>query len=90
MLQSQTKVARISYMTQETFTLARTSPITGNLNEVEIPMSIEAYALGMQAWKRGALIQDAFPTLKADIREFIMSGITPKEWDEMFADEEDF
>lgn len=77
-------------MTQETFTLARTSPITGNLNEIEIPMSIEAYALGMQAWKRGALIQDAFPTLAADIREFIMSGISPKEWDELFTNEEDF
>jgi len=77
-------------MTNETFTLARTSPITGNLNEVEIPMSIEAYALGMAQWRRGALIQDAFPTLKAEIREFIMSGITPKEWDELFTDEEDF
>ena len=77
-------------MTNETFTLARTSPITGNINQLEIPLSIEAYALGMQAWKRGELIQNAFPTLAADIREFIMSGITPKEWDEMFADEEDF
>ena len=77
-------------MTNETFTLARTSPITGNINQLEIPLSIEAYALGMQAWKRGELIQNAFPTLKADIREFIMSGISPKEWDELFTDEEDF
>ena len=68
----------------ETFILARVSPITGNLNEVEIPMSIEAYALAMRAWKKGALIQDAFPTLPAPIREFIMSGITPQEWDDMF------
>jgi len=77
-------------MTNETFTLVRTSPITNKQNQLEIPMSIEAYALGMAQWRRGALIQDAFPTLAADIREFIMSGITPKEWDDMFADEEDF
>jgi hypothetical protein len=92
MLQSHAKVARIRSMIRvefnsnmnETFTLARVSPITGNLNEVEIPMTIEAYALGMRAWKKGALIQDAFPTLPAPIREFIMSGITPQEWDDMF------
>jgi hypothetical protein len=92
MLQSHAKVARIRSMIRvefnsnmnETFILARVSPITGNLNEVEIPMSIEAYALGMRAWKKGALIQDAFPTLPAPIREFIMSGITPQEWDDMF------
>ena len=68
----------------ETFTLGRTSSATGNYNTMEIPMSIEAYALGMQAWKRGELIQNAFPTLSADVREFIMSGITPQEWDDMF------
>ena len=92
MLQSHAKVARIRSMIRvefnsnmnETFILARVSPITGNLNEVEIPMTIEAYALGMRAWKKGALIQDAFPTLPAPIREFIMSGITPQEWDDMF------
>jgi len=77
-------------MTNETFTLGRTSSATGDYNTLEIPLSIEAYALGMQAWKRGELIQNAFPTLSAEIREFIMSGITPKEWDDMFADEEDF
>ena len=77
-------------MTNETFTLARTSPISGKQNLLEIPLSIDAYNLGMAAWRRGALIQDAFPTLAADVREFIMSGITPKEWDEMFANEEDF
>ena len=72
----------------ETFTLGRTSSATGNYNTMEIPMSIEAYALGMRAWKKGALIQEAFPTLSADVREFIMSGITPQEWDDMFGPEE--
>lgn len=36
---------------------------------------------------KGKFIQDAFPTLTADEREFLMSGITKAEWDEMFSDE---
>ena len=30
------------------------------------------------------LIQDAFPEMKAEDREFLMTGITPAEWDRMF------
>ena len=56
MLQSHTKVARISYMTNESFILARTSPITGNVNEMEIPMTIRDFSIAMQKWKEGALI----------------------------------
>jgi hypothetical protein len=37
------------------------------------------------AWKGGALAQDAFPQLDADGREFLMTGITPAEWNEAFA-----
>jgi hypothetical protein len=29
-------------------------------------------------------VQNAMPNLSADEREFIMTGITPTEWDEMF------
>jgi hypothetical protein len=76
-------------MTNETFTLARVSPVSGRMNTVEIPCSIEAYAIGYAAWKKGALIQDAFPFLPASIREFIMSGITPQEWDDMFGSADD-
>lgn len=32
----------------------------------------------------GALLQDAFPRLSDDEREFFKSGITPEEWQEMF------
>jgi hypothetical protein len=39
---------------------------------------------GMKVWESGALIQDAFPFLDADRREFIMTGITPAMWNEMF------
>lgn len=71
-------------MASDSFILARTSPITETVNEMEIPMSIRDYSIAIQKWKAGAMIQDAFPNLPAPMREFIMSGITPQEWDEMF------
>lgn len=37
---------------------------------------------------RGELIQDAFPFLTYDEREFILTGITAGEWDELFGEEE--
>lgn len=36
----------------------------------------------------GMLIQKAFPYLTADEREFILTGMTAKEWDELFNEEE--
>jgi hypothetical protein len=44
----------------------------------------------LAAWQGGMNIQDAMPHLSADDREFLMTGITPEEWDETFgSDEED-
>jgi len=40
-------------------------------------------------WQRGQLIQDAFPNLTTDEREAMMTGICPKCWEAMFADEDD-
>jgi hypothetical protein len=35
-------------------------------------------------WKNGALVQNAFPNLTPDQREFLMTGATPAQWREMF------
>jgi len=35
------------------------------------------------------LIQDAFPYLSAEDREFIKTGITPEEWNDLFANHEE-
>jgi hypothetical protein len=43
----------------------------------------------LHAYANGALLQDAFPHLSADDREFIKSGITKEEWDELFMIEEE-
>lgn len=39
-------------------------------------------------YMHGKLVQNAFPHLNEEQREFIMSGITPHEWNEMFSDDE--
>jgi hypothetical protein len=42
----------------------------------------------MQHWLNGhAMIQHALPELSAEDREILMTGIGPKEWDEMFKED---
>ena len=53
-------------------------------NEMEIPVTQEQ----LDAWKDGMLIQKAMPNLTPDQREFIMTGITPEEWDDAYGEEE--
>ena len=60
--------------------ITRTSPVSGITRSLEIPCTEEQ----MAAYKNGALIQVAFPNLTADQREFILTGITKDEWDELF------
>jgi hypothetical protein len=36
------------------------------------------------AYENGMLIQDAFPLLTTSEREFLITGITDDEWDELF------
>lgn len=40
--------------------------------------------IGQWLRTRGKLIQDEFPNMSADDREFLMTGITPTEWAAMF------
>ena len=58
------------------YTIERTSPFTGMVNEMEIKLDPNDYV----NWKNGVNIQDAFPYLTADEREFIKTGITPEDW----------
>ena len=63
--------------------ITKTSPFSGNTNVMEIDVTQEQIAL----WESGTLIQNAMPHLTPDEREFIMTGITPNEWDSAFSDE---
>ena len=66
--------------------VTRKSDISGRVHTMDLP--ITRYRL--DAWlHNGLLIQEAFPELTADEREFLLSGITPEEWTEVFPPEED-
>ena len=66
----------------------KTSQLTGVKHRREIPMNKTAFMKAHNAWNDGMLIQDAFPGLSAEDREFIMTGITPDEWDSIFGEEQ--
>jgi hypothetical protein len=79
-------------MKETTVEVVRHSQITGVENIMTLDMSPEEYEVRWTRWKNGEYIQDAFNNLSAGEREFIMTGITPEEWDDMFGgmdDEED-
>jgi len=40
----------------------------------------------LDRWQAGELIQNVMPHLSADDREFLMTGLTPEDWEEMFPD----
>lgn len=47
----------------------------------------ETYMLPLRntiAWRSGMLIQDAFPDMPAEDREFLISGLCPKCWNKLF------
>jgi hypothetical protein len=56
--------------------ITRVSPFTGRKVTLQLPITEEQYT----AWEGGVLLQDAFPHLSADDREFIKTGITPDEF----------
>lgn len=64
--------------------IRKRSPYSGKNHEMDINITKEQW----QAFLNDelGLIQDAFPHLSADEREFLLTGIHPKEWDELFSE----
>lgn len=60
--------------------ITKTSPMTGMINT----MDVDVTEVQIMRWQRGMLIQDAMPDLSVDEREFIMSGMTPADWEKMY------
>ena len=69
-------------------TIERKSPFTGELYRMVIDMAPEQFDEQYAAWMGGVLIQNAFPNLTADEREFIKTGIPPVEWNEFIGEDE--
>tara|TARA_R100000353_G_scaffold168834_1_gene131573 strand:+ start:789 stop:992 length:204 start_codon:yes stop_codon:yes gene_type:complete len=63
-------------------TITRKSMISGEINSMELDVT----QAQLDRWQDGELIQDVFPHLSADEREFIKTGITSQEWDSIFGE----
>jgi hypothetical protein len=63
--------------------ITRISTFSGNMHSWDLPVTEEQ----IERWQRGILIQNAMPHLTADEREFIMTGTTPDEWNQMFGED---
>lgn len=71
--------------------VTKKSQFSGKENTMDLP-TVTQERLD-QCWsqnpaRKGKHIQDVFPELSADEREFLMTGVTPQEWEEMFGKED--
>jgi len=66
--------------------VTKKSIISGKTNTMELDISQEQ----LDRWESvdKQLIQVAFPNLSSSEREFLMTGITPTEWNDTFGEEE--
>ena len=72
----------LTRFTRGTFGSTKSSYMDLNIRYME-------FVLGLQKWLHNAAnIQDIFPGLNADEREFIVSGLTPEAWNAIFGEED--
>lgn len=65
--------------------ITKVSMFSGKENTLDLPITADQ----LVAWERGdTLIQNAFPHLTADQREFLITGVTAEEWNAMFGSED--
>lgn len=64
--------------------ITRRSLISGNINEMELDITYEQ----LEQYHNGGLAQVVFPNLSADEREFFITGVTAKEWNDTFGEDE--
>jgi len=67
--------------------VTKTSKLTGIKHTIDIPNLTEDQ---VNAWMSGTPIQNAMPHISEDHREFLMTGVMPHEWAEIFGPEEDW
>ncbi len=63
--------------------ITRQSMLTGKMHTMDLPITESQ----LQQWRQTD-IQEAMPHLTSDEREFLLSGITKDEWDELLESEE--
>ncbi|HHZ96822.1 MAG TPA: hypothetical protein EYN67_15015 [Flavobacteriales bacterium] len=60
--------------------ITRTSMFSGVTRTLNLPVTQEQ----ITAWETGTLIQNAMPQLDKNQREFVMTGVIQREWDNEF------
>lgn len=62
--------------------ITRKSQMSGEEHTLDVPCTPAQLA----AWQAGTHIQDAMPQVSGPLREFLITGITPQEWIDMFGE----
>lgn len=65
--------------------VTKTSVYSGVERTLEIPITDEQWF----EWKAGKPIQHAAPNLTSAQREFLLTGMTSEEWDDLFKEKEE-
>lgn len=65
----------------------RKSLFTGIMNEMELPITQEQ--LNEFESDNSRLVQEVFPNLNSEQREFLMTGSTSAEWEDLFGGEDE-
>ena len=60
--------------------ITKLSPVTGKANIMDLPITYGQFL----DWQEGALIQHVMPDLSLDEREFLITGMTPEDWNSLF------
>ena len=67
--------------------VARRHILTGQMVQHKFDMPLPKMREKLRGWRNGLLIQQAFPELSADQREFLLNGILPDEFEEVMGAE---
>lgn len=62
--------------------ITRKSMFTGKVHTLDVPCTEEQ----LRAWQNGVHIQNAMPNVSPEMREFLMTGTTPEEWNRIFGE----
>lgn len=76
---------RIEHIAENKVLVQKKSMVSGRVNSMLLPTTQGKIEYWVES---GKLIQNVMPDLDDDQREFLMSGITPEEWDDMFGEED--
>jgi hypothetical protein len=66
--------------------ITRTSQFSGKTHTLDLDVTQEQMQRFENRIANGEYVQNIFPQLSAEFREFILTGITPQEWDEIFSE----